>query len=114
MPLPTYVVHDEKCWRVLEETIVDGDPAYLASKMNGPTIVIRKSECQPWTAKPRRKTWRDTEGHVLESDGRTVTIRRKNSSTRYPTSLQAIYTMTVKLHIANERIKRLRAKGKRV
>lgn len=106
---PTYVIHDEKRWRVIEGIEIDGEPGYLATKIKGAPIAIRATECTVWKPGPRRRIWRG-EGLVLEDDGRTMTIRAKRSSRRYATSLQAIYSLTVKAHLNNERIKKLRGK----
>lgn len=111
-PHPTYVVHDEKRWRVLETLEIDGEPGYLATKINGPAIAIRVTECTVWKRGPRRRIWR-SDGCVLESDGRTMSIRKERTRQRWPTSLMAIYSMTVKAHMANEHAKKQRAKARR-
>lgn len=116
MNTPTYVVHDERRWRVIREEAVDKEPGYLlAGPANGasPFIWARVSECTPWKRQgPRRRIWRG-EGVILEWDGRTMSVRKARTRKRYPTSLEAIYHMTVKAHLANERAKKLREKAQR-
>lgn len=114
-PHLTYVVHDEKRWRVVEqdEERVTNEPMYRLARPGfdgGLYAFVR--DCKPWVAGPRRRIWR-SDGCVLESDGRTMTIRKARERKRWPTSLMAIYSMTVKAHMANEHAKKLRAKGRR-
>jgi hypothetical protein len=113
---PTYVVHDEKRWRVLgsDTERVSNEPMYRLARpgFNGGALYAFVADCKPWVAGPRRRTWR-YDGCVLESDGRTMTIRKARERKRWPTSLTAIYSMTVKAHLANEHAKKQRAKGRR-
>lgn len=112
---PTYVIHDERRWRVVEQDTerVSHEPMYRLARpgFQGGTLYAFVSDCKPWNPGPRRRIWRGP-NEILESDGRTMTIRKRGSRTRYPTSLEAIYSMTVKAHVANERAKKLRAKGR--
>lgn len=113
-PHPTYVVHDEKRWLVRGTAHIDGEPAYVLCKpfKAGAIMYARVSECEKWKRKPMHRVWRG-EGVILESDGRTMSIRKNGARIRYPTSLEALYSMTVKTHVANERAKKLREKGRR-
>lgn len=108
-PCPTYVIHDDKRWLVRGTAHIDGEPAYMLSrpfKSDG-LIYARVTECEKWTPGPIHRVWRG-DNAILESDGRTMTIRKVGARVRYPTSLEAIYSMTVKAHVANERAKKAR------
>jgi hypothetical protein len=122
MSKPSYVMHDGRRWYVIGEVLVDEDPGYELRDMRGRCIIARAAECEPWKQLTTRKTFRDgkyvleiDEARILE-DGKIVRVirgaalRLAKSSKRWPTSLAAIYSMTVKAAVALEKAKRKAAR----
>lgn len=111
---PRYVEHDDRTWRVLTSLSIDDELFYQLSTQ-GPTarsvIVARVSECTPVAAPERVRKFRDGR-IVLEMNSRgQVYVRKHGSRKRFETSLEAIYSMTVKAHVAMD--KALKAATKR-
>lgn len=119
---PTFVMHDDHRWLVLAVFEQDGEPFYdlvrtipgkreFASS-NRKTLIARVSDCAVWVKTPVRKI-KDGD-FVLEFDGRTMTIRKRRSPTRFPVSLQGVYHQAAKSFAMRARLDKLRARGKRL
>lgn len=115
--LPRYVTHDGETWRVASwGNFIDGDPGYELIRSRGPgkqpmRIDARVTECVPVPASERVRKFRDG-GIVLEMNTRgQCYVRKAGSRKRYETSLEAIFSMTVKAHVAMA--KALKAAAKR-
>jgi hypothetical protein len=105
---PSYVIHDEKRWYVVRETRVDGTPAYVLRDPRGRCILARAAECEVWRRPAEQVRVFQAGGYVIEirTAGdvvRQVDVRRARSSRRWPTSVPAIYSMTVKAHVARQK-----------
>lgn len=107
------VRHDGGVWTVVQETDIDGDPAFQLWRPGYLDIVARKSDCK--VIKPRTRRIKGAK-IVLESyaDG-SLKVRRCKSSRRYPVTLDAIYDLAVRLQVFKSgRVpKALRARGRR-
>lgn len=111
-----YVKHDGRIWGVVGDTMLDDDPAYEL-RISGPNmktldVVARVSDTEAMLEKPRKRRLKDG-GYVLEIDSRgNVTMREKGRRKRYETSLAALYSMTVKAHVAMQKALKAIAKRK--
>jgi hypothetical protein len=124
MSTPRYVEHDGQRWSVDAEIDVDDQLGYELSRRvparNGnvarlQVIVARASECVPLAAPERVRKFRDGR-IVLEMNSRgQVYVRKHGSRKRYETSLEAIFSMTVKARVAMDKALKAaaRRKGKR-
>lgn len=115
---PTYVMHDDVRWHVDAEITIDDKPAYELSHRYPTTgrvvsLVAMVSDCAPWVKTPNVRRLKD-ENFVLEFDGRTMTIRKRRSPTRFAVSLQGVYHGAAKAHAMTVRLAKLKAKGKRL
>lgn len=115
METPKLVLHDGEKWRVVREEEVDDEPGYVLSpmrfgKVEGMHIWARKKDVVAWA--PQRTRRLKDHDIVLEYNSRgQVFVRKTRSRKRFETSLPAIYSMTVKAHVAME--KSLKAAAKR-
>lgn len=121
---PTFVMHDEHRWLVLSQFESDGEQFYdlvrtIPGKRefatsNRKTLIARLTDCVEWVkTSPNVRKIKDG-GFVLEFDGRTMTIRKSRSPTRFPVSLQGVYHAAAKAVAMRARLDKLRAKGKRL
>lgn len=112
--LPRYVTHDDRTWRVSRALEIDGEQFYdlmTQGPWSRTGIVARVDECVPMPAPERVRKFRDG-GIVLEMNTRgQCYVRKAGSRKRYETSLEAIFSMTVKAHVAMA--KALKAAAKR-
>lgn len=108
MTAPAYVTHDGKRWHVQRQARVDGAPAYVLRDPRGRTILARCAECETWRPPAERVRILRAGAHVLEVRAaggvvRSVAVRRARSSKRHDTSIEAIYSMTVKAETARRK-----------
>jgi hypothetical protein len=110
---PRFVAHDDRTWRVTDTLTID-DELFYDLMTQGPTsrasVVARMSECVV-VHQNRVRKFRDG-GIVLEMNTRgQCFVRKAGSRKRYETSLEAIFSMTVKAHVAMQ--KSLKAAARR-
>lgn len=120
MDAPAYVKHDGQRWHVRRTAKVDGAPAYVLQQSRGPrlpprVILARASECEPWqrpleTLRIFRDGRHVLEIHVHGCQVRRVAVRSARSSKRWPTSIAAIHSMTVKAAVSLEKARRKAAR----
>jgi hypothetical protein len=115
MNTPSYVMHDGKRWYVIGPVDIDGAPGYELRDVRGRCIIARAAECEPWqrpleTLRLFRAGKHVLEIHVHGCEVRRVYVRTARSSKRWPTSIDAIHSMTVKAAIALEKAKKKAAR----
>ena len=96
---PSYVMHDDVRWHVENVFIAEGEDWYFLKRGSGggmQSLSARATDCTPWSrTKPIVRKLKD-EGYVLEFDGRSMSIRKTKSPTRWPVSLAGIYCAAVR------------------
>lgn len=111
-PAPRFVMHDDLRWRVVATTDIDGEPGYQLHRGIS-YLFARVSDCKACEVqiKPIVRRFKGDD-HVLEYNGRTMTIRKCRSSKRWPVSLAGIYSAAVKAAVAAEKFAKKKARGK--
>lgn len=112
-------MHDDLRWHVDLEIVIDERAGYQLSRRNPSSNHVTVvdafiSDCEPWVkTTPNVRKIKDDD-FVLEFDGRTMTIRKSRSPTRFAVSLQGVYHQAAKAHAMRVRLEKLKASGKRL
>ena len=107
-----YVLHDERRWMVIGETMLDDSPAYELERRvprrpgqgrwSTARIVARVSDCAPWVRPARHRVVRGLTPHrgrivimdVRQEKGSTlIALRQKGKRTRYELTLEGLFDL---------------------